>query len=154
MPSTPGIGTTATRGSRAQRREQAARVVPDTTPTQPAPVPLAPPQQSPTPEAVAQQESVPAPAPQRPAAPAPNTDQPAAKTQSSALTANGLGLEPKRGPAKEILNTRVLASTSKRLEWFTSKNGYAVTNVVDVALQEFLNKAGVPEPDANGNISG
>ncbi|QII03884.1 hypothetical protein BH92_27760 (plasmid) [Rhodococcoides fascians A21d2] len=70
------------------------------------------------------------------------------------MAATTLGLEPRKGPAKEILNTRVLASTSKRLEYFTSKNGFAVTDVVNVALTEFFNKAGVPEPDANGSIEG
>lgn len=151
MPSTPGIGTTATRGTRAQRREEAAKVVPDTTPTPPTPVQQQWPQQTATPETVAQQEDAPTPAPQRSATPATRAEQP---QSGAALIANALGLEPKKGPAKEILNTRVLASTSKRLEWFISKNGYAVTNVVDVALQEFLNKAGVPDPDSNGNIAG
>lgn len=153
MANTPGIGTTTTRGSRAQRREQAARVVPDAVVTEPAPVQQDP-EPSATPEPVAQREDVSAPAPQRTATPTTSVDKTAAKTQLGAVSATGLGLEPKRGPAKEILNTRVLTSTSKRLEWFTSKNGYAVTNVVDVALQEFLNKAGVPEPDGNGNIVG
>ncbi|NMM90392.1 hypothetical protein B2J88_39705 [Rhodococcus sp. SRB_17] len=62
-------------------------------------------------------------------------------------------LNPKRGPAKEPLNTRILVSTSKRLDWFTNKNGYAVTQVVDVALQEFLARNGVPEVDTHGEIT-
>ncbi|MFC0454683.1 MULTISPECIES: hypothetical protein [Rhodococcus] len=38
-------------------------------------------------------------------------------------------------------------STSQRLEWFTKEHGYTVTNVVDVALQEFLARKGVPDVD-------
>ncbi|PBC39245.1 hypothetical protein CJ179_34850 [Rhodococcus sp. ACS1] len=45
------------------------------------------------------------------------------------------------------MNTRVLVSTSQRLEWFTKEHGYTVTNVVDVALQEFLARKGVPDVD-------
>jgi hypothetical protein len=70
--------------------------------------------------------------------------------QTSAVTTS---LEPKRGPAKEPLNTRILVNTSKRLNWFTSKNGYAVTQVVDVALQEFLDRNNVPDVDENGDIT-
>lgn len=153
MPSTPGIGTTATRGTRAQRREEAARVVPE-----PAPAPATAPQQEPSnptpPEPVAQQRVAPTPAPQRPVASAADVEQSPPSAQPNSMAATTLGLEPRKGPAKEILNTRVLASTSKRLEYFTSKNGFAVTDVVNVALAEFFNKAGVPEPDANGNIEG
>ncbi len=150
MPSTPGIGTTATRGTRAQRREEAARVVPE-----PAPAAA---QQEPSnpapPEPVAQQRVAPTQAPQRPVASAADVEQASPSAQPNSMAATTLGLEPRKGPAKEILNTRVLASTSKRLEYFTSKNGFAVTDVVNVALTEFFNKAGVPEPDANGNIEG
>jgi hypothetical protein len=61
-------------------------------------------------------------------------------------------LEPKKGPEKEPLNTRVLASTSRRLGWFTNEYGYSVTNVVDVALQEFFARNGVPDIDSNGEV--
>jgi hypothetical protein len=151
MANTPGIGTTATRGTRAQRREEAARVVPES-----SPAPVAAPQQEPSiqtpPEPVAQQRVAPPQAPQRPVAA--DVEQSSPSAQPNSMAATTLGLEPRKGPAKEILNTRVLASTSKRLEYFTSKNGFAVTDVVNVALTEFFNKAGVPEPDANGNIEG
>ena len=62
-------------------------------------------------------------------------------------------LEPKKGPDKEPLNTRVLVSTSRRLGWFTQEYGYSVTNVVDVALQEFFARNGVPDVDSNGEIA-
>lgn len=61
-------------------------------------------------------------------------------------------LEPKKGPEKEPLNTRVLASTSRRLGWFTNEYGYSVTNVVDVALQEFFARNGVPDIDSHGEV--
>ena len=121
MSNSPGIGSTSTRPSRAQRREEAARVLPE-----------------PAPREAAQQAT------QAPAA------APATPRQTSAVTTS---LEPKRGPAKEPLNTRILVNTSKRLNWFTSKNGYAVTQVVDVALQEFLDRNNVPDVDANGDIT-
>lgn len=121
MSNSPGIGSTSTRPSRAQRREEAARVLPE-----------------PAPREAAQQAT------QAPAA------APVTPRQPSAVTTS---LEPKRGPAKEPLNTRILVNTSKRLNWFTSKNGYAVTQVVDVALQEFLDRNNVPDVDANGDIT-
>ena len=62
-------------------------------------------------------------------------------------------LEPKKGPDKEPLNTRVLVSTSRRLGWFTQEYGYSVTNVVDVALQEFFARNGVPDVDSNGEVA-
>ncbi len=120
MSNSPGIGNTSTRPSRAQRREEAARVVPE-----------------PAPQQVGQ-------SPAQPAGTAP-----VAHTRP----APGITLEPKRGPAKEPLNTRILVQTSKRLNWFTSQHGYAVTQVVDVALQEFLDRNNVPEVDANGEIT-
>lgn len=119
MSNSPGIGSTSTRPSRAQRREEAARVLPE-----------------PAPREVPQQ-------PTQTHTPAPARQAPVATTS----------LEPKRGPAKEPLNTRILVNTSKRLNWFTSKHGYAVTQVVDVALQEFLDRNGVPDVDANGEIT-
>ena len=33
------------------------------------------------------------------------------------------------------------------MEWFRSQGGYTVTDVVEVALNEFLDKAGVPQAD-------
>ncbi|MCZ9634956.1 hypothetical protein [Rhodococcus sp. BH5] len=120
MSNSPGIGNTSTRPSRAQRREEAARVVPESAPQQAGQSPAEPP-----------------------------------KTPPAALAhpTPGIALEPKRGPAKEPLNTRILVPTSKRLNWFTSQHGYAVTQVVDVALQEFLDRNDVPEIDANGEIA-
>lgn len=118
MSNSPGIGSTSTRPSRAQRREEAARVLPEQAPRE-----------------VAQQ-------PTQAPAPVSARQAPAAATS----------LEPKRGPAKEPLNTRILVNTSKRLNWFTRKHGYAVTQVVDVALQEFLDRNSVPDVDANGEI--
>jgi len=53
----------------------------------------------------------------------------------------------KRQPPKVPLNTYVSAGTQQRVEWFRTQGGYTVTDVVEVALNEFLDKAGVPPPE-------
>ncbi|PQP13752.1 hypothetical protein [Rhodococcus opacus] len=61
-------------------------------------------------------------------------------------------LEPRKGPAKVPLNTRVLASTEARLTWLVNDRQSTVTNVVDVALQEFFDRYSVPPADHEGRI--
>ncbi|WP_213571303.1 hypothetical protein [Rhodococcus sp. USK13] len=72
-----------------------------------------------------------------------------AETPSPELTAK---LEPRKGPAKVPLNTRVLASTEARLTWLVKERQSTVTNVVDVALQEFFDRYRVPPADHDGRI--
>ena len=72
-------------------------------------------------------------------------------TPSPELTAK---LEPRKGPVKVALNTRVLASTEVRLDWLVKNREFTVTNVVDVALQEFFDRYGVPPADPDGRIVG
>jgi len=62
-------------------------------------------------------------------------------------------LEPRKGPAKVPLNTRVLASTEARLTWLVNDRQSTVTNVVDVALQEFFDRCSVPPADHDGRIA-
>ncbi|MFD9669754.1 hypothetical protein ACFWAY_50805 [Rhodococcus sp. NPDC059968] len=50
------------------------------------------------------------------------------------------------------LNTRVLASTEARLTWLVKNRNFSVTNVVDVALQEFFDRYSVPPADLDGRI--
>jgi hypothetical protein len=69
------------------------------------------------------------------AAPAPPAVAPSAKLQAR-----------KRQP-KVPLNTYVSPGTQQRMEWFRIQGGYTVTDVVEVALSEFFDKAGVPPPD-------
>jgi hypothetical protein len=71
------------------------------------------------------------------------------ETPSPELTAK---LEPRKGPAKVPLNTRVLASTEARLTWLVKDRQSTVTNVVDVALQEFFDRYHVPPADLDGRI--
>jgi hypothetical protein len=71
-------------------------------------------------------------------------------TPSPELTAK---LEPRKGPAKVPLNTRVLASTEARLNWLVKDRQSTVTNVVDVALQEFFDRYSVPPADLDGRIA-
>ena len=73
-----------------------------------------------------------------------------AGTPSPELTAK---LEPRKGPAKVPLNTRVLASTEARLNWLVNDRQSTVTNVVDVALQEFFDRCSVPSADHDGRIT-
>ncbi|MDT2007201.1 hypothetical protein FXW78_26515 [Rhodococcus opacus] len=71
-------------------------------------------------------------------------------TPSPELTAK---LEPRKGPTKVPLNTRVLASTEARLNWLVNDRQSTVTNVVDVALQEFFDRYRVPPADHDGRIT-
>ena len=71
-------------------------------------------------------------------------------TPSPELTAK---LEPRKGPTKVPLNTRVLASTEARLNWLVNHRQSTVTNVVDVALQEFFDRYRVPPADLDGRIA-
>ena len=73
-----------------------------------------------------------------------------AGTPSPELTAK---LEPRKGPTKVPLNTRVLASTEARLTWLVNDRQSTVTNVVDVALQEFFDRCSVPPADHDGRIA-
>ncbi|MDT2006910.1 hypothetical protein FXW78_24270 [Rhodococcus opacus] len=75
---------------------------------------------------------------------------PDAGTLSPELTAK---LEPRKGPTKVPLNTRVLASTEARLNWLVNNRQSTVTNVVDVALQEFFDRYSVPPADLDGRIA-
>ena len=61
-------------------------------------------------------------------------------------------LESRRGPVKVQLNTWVLASTEARLKWLVKNRGFTVTSVVDVALQELLDRYDVPPADPDGRI--
>ncbi|MHA4854813.1 hypothetical protein L1080_035665 [Rhodococcus sp. MSC1_016] len=71
-------------------------------------------------------------------------------TASAELTAK---LEPRKGPTKVPLNTRVLVSTEARLNWLVNHRQSTVTNVVDVALQEFFDRYRVPPADLDGRIA-
>jgi hypothetical protein len=52
----------------------------------------------------------------------------------------------KRLPQKVPLNTYVRPSTQQRVEVLKNR-GYAVTDIVDAALNEFLDRAGVPHDE-------
>ncbi|MDJ0419665.1 hypothetical protein ACVH9Z_15240 [Rhodococcus opacus] len=74
---------------------------------------------------------------------------PVAVGSTEALTSK---LEPRRGPVKVQLNTWVLASTEARLKWLVKNRQFTVTSVVDVALQELLDRYDVPPADPDGRI--
>ncbi|MGW5153527.1 hypothetical protein [Rhodococcus koreensis] len=72
----------------------------------------------------------------------------------AAASTEGLSsrLESRRGPVKVQLNTWVLASTEARLRWLVKDRQFTVTSVVDVALQELLDRYDVPAADPDGRI--
>ncbi|MDF3313068.1 hypothetical protein P3H15_50060 [Rhodococcus sp. T2V] len=72
-----------------------------------------------------------------------------AAAATDALTSK---LESRRGPVKVQLNTWVLASTEARLKWLVKNRQFTVTSVVDVALQELLDRYDVPAADPDGRI--
>ncbi|MGV9871086.1 hypothetical protein [Rhodococcus koreensis] len=86
--------------------------------------------------------------------PKPHTDArtsggPVAAAATEALSSK---LEHRRGPVKVQLNTWVLASTEARLKWLVKNRQFTVTSVVDVALQELLDRYDVPAADPDGRI--
>lgn len=66
-------------------------------------------------------------------------------SQAAALTK----IAPRRKPSKVPFNTYITASTQQRVEWLKGR-GYAVTDIAEEALREFLDRAGVPANDSAG----
>jgi hypothetical protein len=64
-------------------------------------------------------------------------------TQDGSSGGAGLGLPVRRRLQKVPLNTYVRPATQQRMEVLKDR-GYAVTDIVDTALSEFLDRAGVP----------
>jgi hypothetical protein len=54
-------------------------------------------------------------------------------------------LQPRSRPQKMPLNTYVHIGTYRRIEWLRTQGDYAVTDLVDGAINEFLDRAGVPK---------
>lgn len=57
-----------------------------------------------------------------------------------------VGLPLRKRLQKVPLNTYVRPATQQRMETLKDR-GYAVTDIVDAALSEFLDRAGVPRDD-------
>ena len=74
-------------------------------------------------------------------------------TQAPASSPSAKLQARKRQPPKVPLNTYASWATQQRVEWFRTKGGYTVTDVVEVALNEFLDKAGVPPPEDLNRLS-
>jgi hypothetical protein len=60
--------------------------------------------------------------------------------------AAGSALPLRKRQQKVPLNTYVRPGTQQRIEVLKDR-GYAVTDIVDVALNEFLDRAGVPQAE-------
>lgn len=56
------------------------------------------------------------------------------------------GLQQRKKLQKVPLNTYVRPATQQRMDWLKTR-GYAVTDIVDAALTEFLDRAGAPSED-------
>lgn len=109
----PGLGDSfSTRPTRAQRREEAARVKTE-------------------PEPETHTSST------RPS-------QVVAATQSPE-TAVG-ALRPRKKAAKVPFNTYISRGTQARIDWLRNIGDYAVTDIAELALIEFLDRANVPAP--------
>lgn len=115
--------------SRAARRAQAARV-------QAAEVPAA---------ADTEEESTSSPSEAvMPPAPEKVVEKVAAKQKPA--TAEVLAqLAPRRREPKRPFSTQLRPSTIERLDWMKGQ-GYSVTDVVDAALNAYLDSAGAPKP--------
>ena len=79
-------------------------------------------------------------------APAADGDDPTwDPSQKGVLATIAANKKPSKGP----LNTYATTDTLKRLEWVKNR-GHAVTDVVELALHELFDRAGVPAADAIG----
>jgi hypothetical protein len=61
-------------------------------------------------------------------------------------------LEPRKKAIKVPFNTYVQRSTQQRIEWFKSRGGYTVTDIVEVALNQFLDQQGAPKISESGEV--
>jgi hypothetical protein len=78
----------------------------------------------------------------------PDIDQPATTTSAAAPTT----LEPRKKASKVPFNTYVHRSTQQRIEWFKTHGGYSVTDIVEVALNQFLDQQGAPKFSETGEL--
>lgn len=89
--------------------------------------------------------------------PAPKAPQAAAQPpQSTPAPEAPSGLdgrfEARRGKAKVQFTTRISSDTDKRVEWMSRKYGISVTSIAEAALEDILDKSGIPKPDFFGNM--
>ncbi len=106
----PGLGDSfSTRPTRAQRREEAARVKTD------------------EPETSSSSTRV--------------STVAAAQDSETIVRA----LRPRKKPAKVPFNTYISRNTQERIDWLRGSGDYAVTDIAELALREFLDRTGVPE---------
>lgn len=73
------------------------------------------------------------------------TDPP--KAEPAAPNAALTKIAPRRRPSKVAFNTYITAATQQRIESLKGR-GYAVTDIAEAALSEFLDRAGVPDADS------
>jgi hypothetical protein len=61
-------------------------------------------------------------------------------------------LQPRKKASKVPFNTYVHRSTQQRIEWFKTHGGYTVTDIVEVALNQFLDQQGAPKVSETGEL--
>ncbi len=124
--STPGINVPSTRPTRGERRREASRVHP--TGVEPGPEEPAPTHDQ------------------------TNTERGATEVETAATEKKvpSMTLPLKKKPAKRPFATQIRPSTAGRLEWIR-RQGYALTDTVDDAINAYLDAAGVPQFDDSGN---
>ncbi|WP_328664669.1 hypothetical protein [Nocardia salmonicida] len=65
-----------------------------------------------------------------------------------------IALPPRRGRrrgSKRPFSTQLESATLARLDWIVNQ-GYVLTDTVDAAINAYLDAAGVPRPDAEGDM--
>ncbi|WP_280393463.1 hypothetical protein [Nocardia wallacei] len=130
-----GIGMPeSTRPTRAQRRQEASRVHADRARTP------------------GEEEDAPAPQEEhdrgdtRAETPAPHEKEKPMPVRPTVT------LPVKKRPAKRPFATQIRPSTAARLEWARRQHGAALTDVVDDAINAYLDAAGIPPADEHGNV--
>jgi hypothetical protein len=75
----------------------------------------------------------------------PAAASPVAETTTPPTAAPGTKLQARKRNTKVPFNTYLPPLTQQRVEWLRAHGGYTVTDIVDAALTEFLDKMKVPE---------
>lgn len=130
-----GLNVESTRPlSRAERRAAAARVHPEQHPAGGG-----------TPASGSEADAQHSP----PVAPPPPPIEPAQiPTPQSDEASPPIALKPREKPGKRPFATQLRPSTLARLEWVKAR-GYAITDTVDAAINQYLDAVGIPPADEN-----
>ncbi|MEV0712751.1 hypothetical protein [Nocardia aurea] len=142
--STPGINVPSTKPkTRAERRAEAERIRAE----QEAAETVSTPEPAPTAVESAPEQSTPP-----TASAAVPTDPPRKEETVPAPRTPTVQLPIKARPTKRPFATQIQASTLGRLEWVRRRGG-VITDTVDAAINAYLDAAGVPPAEENGDVT-